>query len=75
MSENPNELNDLELSRRTLRAVCLDTDAPAAARAQASRTLLDLGGYLRTSYNAEKKDLSSLSVKELDELIAKIEQA
>ncbi len=75
MTDNLSEISDLDLARRTLRAVCFDTDAPAAARSQASRTLLELSGHLRSGgYDADNKDLSTMSVKELDALIAKIEQ-
>lgn len=74
MTDNLSEISDLDLARRTLRAVCFDTDAPAAARSQASRTLLELSGHLKSAYNADNKDLSTMSVKELDAMIARLEQ-
>lgn len=38
--------DDRELAVAALRAVCQDADAPAAARAQAARTLLEMAGAL-----------------------------
>lgn len=40
------ELDDTALARDTLRAVCRDRNAPAAARAQAARTLAEMTGAL-----------------------------
>lgn len=37
---------DVDLVRETLRAICRDANAPAAARAQAARTLAEMVGAL-----------------------------
>ncbi len=72
--ETPIVLNDLDLARQTLRAICLDAEAPAAARGQASRTLLELSGHLKAGgYDSDNKDLSTMSVSELDKMIARLE--
>ncbi len=68
------ELNNLDLSIRTLRAVCEDAAAPAAARAQAARTLLEATGHLRSggADEARRKDLSEMTAEELDREIARL---
>lgn len=42
----PAEQDDSDLARRALREVMQDPHAPAAARAAAARTMLELGGAL-----------------------------
>ena len=38
--------DDADLAKETLRQVCRDPDAPAAARAQAARTLAEMSGAI-----------------------------
>lgn len=42
----PEVAQDVDLVRETLRAICRDAGAPAAARAQAARTLAEMVGAL-----------------------------
>ena len=60
----------------TLRDVCLDKDAPAAAKGQSARTILELIGEIgRNSSgasNIDSKDLSSISIADLDKEIARL---
>lgn len=43
---NSGEPQDVDLIKETLRGIMRDNDAPAAARAQAARTLAELAGVL-----------------------------
>ena len=64
-----------ELAVSTLMAVCRDFEAPAAARAQASRTLLETIGVLGKSATGlpdDARDLSTMSAAELDEEIRRL---
>lgn len=47
------ENSPIGLALETLRSVCLDEDAPPAARAQAARTLLEASGALRAEPNRD----------------------
>jgi hypothetical protein len=62
----------VELATLTLQAICRDLSAPASARAQASRTLLELHGALRSDAHVRVLDApaSELSSEELDARIA-----
>lgn len=44
--QNSADAQDVDLVRETLRAICRDPSAPAAARAQAARTLAELANAL-----------------------------
>lgn len=77
MSSNdigPPSLENLALE--ALRAVCLATDSPAAAKAAAARTLLEACGRIGRNQeiinDSESKDLSSLSASDLDKEIARL---
>ena len=67
-TEQKQQLSLEDLALATLRDVCLDDDAPAAARAGAARTILESIGKLKgtTSDATRKKDLTTLSVADLD---------
>lgn len=54
----------VELAKATLQDICR-SDAPAAARAQAARTLLELHGALRVALSAEKSS-SEMTLDEID---------
>jgi len=56
----------VELAKLTLQAICR-SDAPAAARAQAARTLLELAGVLRSGGGADtRRTPAEMSLEELD---------
>ncbi len=64
-----------ELAIKTLMGICKDLDAPAAARGQASRTLLEAIGVVGKSAAGlpdEGRDLSSMTAAELDEEIRRL---
>ena len=57
----------VELAKLTLQTICRDAQAPAAARAQAARTLLELAGALKnTAADTAKKTGPELTLAELD---------
>lgn len=62
-------IGDVELVRETLRAICRDGDAPAAARAQAARTLAEmanaLGRHAKPS-ETTRKPISEMTREELE---------
>jgi hypothetical protein len=60
----------VELARLTLQAICR-SDAPAAARAQAARTLLELSGALRNEAPRDGR-ASEMTLAELDARIASL---
>lgn len=76
-TDNP-EISIRELAIATLRAVASDANAPAAARAQSARTLLELDGSIgkgsETKGELETRDLATLSPGELDAEIARLER-
>jgi hypothetical protein len=56
------------LASETLQAICRDVQAPAAARAQAARTLLELAGALKnTVADTARKTAPELTLEELDQ--------
>ena len=58
----------VELARSTLQAICQDGSSPAAARAQAARTLLELAGALKnTVADTARKTAPELTLAELDQ--------
>ena len=60
--------NTTELAKLTLQAICNDPKAPAAARAQAARTLLELAGALKNATpDTVKKQPNEMTLGELDE--------
>lgn len=67
---------DKDLAVKTLREICLDSDAPKQAKATAARTLLELSGdigKLQSEKNINKnKSLSELTKDELDAEIARV---
>lgn len=57
----------IELAKETLSAVCRSDKAPAAAKAQAARTLLELAGALKgTGQQDTAKAQSELTAAEVD---------
>lgn len=55
------------LALQTLKSVCKDKEAPAAARAQAARTLLELSGALRdASRTTQSRPIGEWSLAEID---------
>lgn len=78
MEENPreNQKSLREIAVETLREVAADKNAPAAARAQSARTLLELDGAIgrgaETRGELETRDLATLSPDELDAEIARL---
>ena len=74
MEDENLSLKDLALA--TLRTVCSDAEAPAAAKAGAARTILELLGEIgRNSSGAgdtSSKSLSELSSAELDAEIKRL---
>ena len=63
-------LDPVELARLTLQSICR-SDAPAAARAQAARTLLELSGALRNEAPRDGR-ASEMTLAELDARIASL---
>jgi ABC-type uncharacterized transport system involved in gliding motility auxiliary subunit len=77
MTDNDNSGKSLkEVAIDALRSVCVDSEAPPAARAQSARTLLEflneLGRNSSGNSNTDEKDLSSLSASELDKEIRRL---
>jgi hypothetical protein len=60
------------LARETLEAICRDFEAPAAARAQSARTLLELAGVLKTGAQNVSKSSSEMTLEEIDARLADI---
>jgi hypothetical protein len=60
----------VELAKLTLQAICRDGEAPAAARAQSARTLLELAGALKSGIDNSSKMASEMTARELDERLA-----
>lgn len=57
----------ISLAKRTLQAVCREAEAPAAARAQAARTLLEMTGVLRDTKRGDTgKALSEMTAAEVE---------
>jgi hypothetical protein len=56
----------VELARLTLQAICRNGESPAAARAQAARTLLELAGALRNGGADTRRAASEMTLEELD---------
>ena len=63
-------LDPVELAKLTLQSICR-SDAPAAARAQAARTLLELSGALRNEAPRDGR-ASEMTLAELDARIASL---
>ena len=63
-------LDAVELAKQTLQVICRDAEAPAAARAQSARTLLELAGALRLGGSTDTRAPSELSLAEIDERLA-----
>jgi len=55
----------VELAKLTLQAICRNSEAPAAARAQAARTLLELSGALRVTPSDERFG-AEMTLSEID---------
>jgi hypothetical protein len=74
MADENLTLKDLAL--QTLRSVCSDQEAPAAAKAGAARTILELIGEIGRNATAtgdtSSKSLSELTSAELDEEIKRL---
>lgn len=68
---------DESLARDTLRAVAQDSAAPAAARAQAARTLLELAGRLgpQAERGTSDRPVSDLSRAEIEAELASLRTA
>jgi hypothetical protein len=68
-----NEIKDLAL--RTLKAVCDDADAPAAAKAGAARTMCEIIGLIGKNSQSDAlatKSLADMNASELDAEIARL---
>lgn len=69
---------DERLALDTLRTVCLDPNAPAAARAGAARTILEakqvIGRHATLDNGADNKPLSTLSRADLEAELARLSQ-
>jgi hypothetical protein len=61
-----NVTDPVELAKLTLQAICRDAKAPAAARAQSARTLLELSGALRNGSPDTRRAASEITLEELD---------
>lgn len=72
------ESGDLEgdkLAVQTLQSICRQTTAPAAARAQAARTLLELSGALKNPDTRQPdKAVNEMTLGEIDEQIQRLSQ-
>lgn len=66
------ELSSKALVIQTLRAVCEDDGAPAAARAQAARTLGEIEGMLKGGGSEDRKSIADMSLGELDAEISRL---
>ena len=77
MSQNDTGKSLEELALEALRAVAGDSTAPAAARAAAARTLLEACGKLGRNQeiiaDTKDKDLSTMSLSDLDKEIKRLE--
>lgn len=62
------DLDDATLAKAALRAVMLDNAAPAAARAQAARTMLELMGKLGRHADPPRDNSAPLAEASLDDL-------
>jgi hypothetical protein len=75
MSDNK-DLSIEELAVSTLRGVCDDSDAPAAAKGAAARTLLEyagaIGRFSEGRGDLATKSLSEMSAAELDAEIMRL---
>lgn len=71
---DPNTLDDAALARHALRAVAADAQAPAAARAQAARTLAEMAGKLGAGRDTpqDTAPVFSLSRRDLEREIARL---
>jgi len=58
-----------ELAIRTLQAICEDLRAPAGARAQAARTLLEAAGALSAKGGGDGSAAAEMSAAEIDEAL------
>lgn len=64
---------DDEIAIATLRGICHDSQAPAGARAQAARTLLEVAGALnKDTGSGDTGEGSEMSAEELDSLIQEL---
>ena len=74
--KNNNDLSNAELAMQTLLQVCLDLQAPAAARAGAARTLAEIealvGRNSESHGESSTKNLSELTASELDAEIKRL---
>lgn len=66
--------SSVQLAKETLEAICLDNSAPAAARAQAARTLLELAGVLKSGISGLSKTPAEMSPAELDSRLLELAQ-
>ena len=66
------DLDPVALASLTLQSICRDVEAPAAARAQSARTLLELAGVLKTGAQNAQKLGAEMTLAEIDERLAGI---
>jgi hypothetical protein len=67
------ELSDADLVRRTLRLIMLDAAAPAAAKAQAARTLAEMVQLLgrdRVADPSTRRDVRGMTRAEIEAALA-----
>jgi hypothetical protein len=72
-ADTGNTVDTVELARATLSAICRDGDAPAAARAQAARTLLELSGALKNTRSNDTRP-DEMSLAEIDAALTRLTQ-
>jgi hypothetical protein len=67
------DATDDEIAIATLRGICRDSQAPAGARAQAARTLLEVAGALgKDTGNGDTGEGSEMTGEALDKLIQEL---
>jgi dihydroorotase-like cyclic amidohydrolase len=65
-----------KLAKRTLMAICKDAEAPASAKAQAARTLLEAEGALeRGASRATSVPAAEMTAEQLDKALAEATNA
>ena len=66
-------IDSVGLATKTLQGICRDGKAPAAARAQAARTLLELSGALKSGAGNGAKPAAEMTVAEIDARLGELE--
>jgi hypothetical protein len=66
-------VDPVDLAKSTLQAICRDLEAPAGARAQAARTLLELAGALKNVPQTSANQHADLSEDEINARLAALD--